>query len=350
MSPAERQRRPQLQFALWSLVLLVVFSLSLAWGSVSIPLADLVAILCGDPPSTPSQSAIVWQFRLPKALAAAFSGAALAVSGLLLQTLFRNPLAGPSVLGVSAGASLGVAIVVLATGGGAIRWLGDLGRLGDLGVISAASLGAVGVLGLIVLAARRASTLVLLILGLLVGYATSALVTILLHFSLAERIQTFVVWSFGSFGGVTRAQLEVLLPVLASGLVLALMLAKSLNALLLGETTANSLGLAVRRVRGLILVTTALLSGAVTAFCGPVAFLDVAVPHLARGLFRSADHRVLLPATALLGAVLAVVADLVAQLPGSQAVLPLNAVTALLGVPVILVVVLQQRVLEVSFE
>lgn len=337
-----------LRHGLLTLALVLAFIASLTAGSVSIPLADVVEVLTGGTPAKASWAKIVLQFRLPKALTAALAGASLAVGGLLMQTLFRNPLAGPGVLGISAGSSLGVAVVVL-TVGDAATWLASFGLAGDFGLIVAASLGAGTVLGLVILASRRVSTVTLLILGLLFGYATSALVTVLLHFSLAERIQAFVVWNFGSFGSVTWSQLRALAPALVIGLAMAMAASKPLNAFHLGETYARSLGIGVRGARLSILLATALLTGAVTAFCGPVGFLGVAVPHLARGLYRSADHRLLVPGAALAGAVLALLSDLVAQLPGSDAVLPLNAVTALLGAPVIAVIILRHRSLEASF-
>ncbi len=337
------------RFALLVLALAVLFVASLATGSVTIPAGDVFRVLTGDEASKESWTSIVLQFRLPKAVTAVLAGAALAVSGLLMQTLFRNPLAGPYVLGLSAGASLGVALVVLTTGAAATGLLGGLGLAGDLGLAAAASLGSAAVLALVLAAARRVSTLTLLILGVLFGYAVSSLVTVLIHFSLAERIQAYITWTFGSFSSVTWSQLRVLAPALGLGLALAFAAAKPLDALLLGERYAASLGVAVGRARFVILAATALSAGAVTAFCGPVGFLGVAVPHLARGLFQGADHRVLVPATALAGALVALASDLVAQLPGSSAVLPLNAVTALLGVPVIVAVILRGRTLEASF-
>ncbi len=330
-------------------VLVLLFLASLSTGSVEIPMSEVWAAVTGGEPERPAWGQIVLHFRLPKALTATLAGAALAVAGLLMQTLFRNPLAGPYVLGVSAGASLGVAAVVLSVGAGAGRWLAGLGLAGDFALITAASLGSGATLALVLVAARRVPTLTLLILGVLFGYAAGALVTVLMHFSVAERIQAYVAWTFGSFGGVTWSQLRLLAPVLVAGLLIAAAPAKPLNALLLGERTARSLGLEVRRVRLLVLASTALLAGGVTAFCGPVGFLGVAVPRLARVLFRSADHRLLVPATALAGAAIALLSDLVAQLPGSQAVLPLNAVTALLGAPVVAAVILRRRGLEASF-
>ncbi len=342
--------RTGVRLAVLAAVTLACVLVSLAAGSARIPVSEVVTILTGGEAERASWRGIVLDFRLPKALSAALAGAALAVSGLMMQTLFRNPLAGPYVLGVSAGASLGVAVVVLSVGAGASRMLAGFGLAGDLGLVAAASLGSGAVLALVFFVAKRVSTLTLLILGVLFGYATSALVTVLVHFSLAERIQAYLTWTFGSFGGVTWSQLRILAPVLTAGLALAALASKPLNALLLGESYAASMGVAVERARYLILASTALLAGAVTAFCGPIAFLGVAVPHLVRGLLGVADHRLLIPASVLAGASVALVSDLVAQLPGSQAVLPLNAVTALIGAPVIAVVVLRRRHLEASFD
>ncbi|RMH15179.1 MAG: iron ABC transporter permease [Acidobacteria bacterium] len=335
--------------AVLAVLVVAAFAASLASGSVAISPADAVRALAGRETSDPAFATIVLQLRLPKALTAALAGAALATGGLLMQTLFRNPLAGPYVLGLSAGASLGVALVVLTAGAGGARLLGELGLLGDAGLIAAASLGAGLVLVLVLIAARRVSSLTLLILGVLFGYAVSALVTVLMHFSIAERIQAYVLWTFGSFGGVTWSQLRLLAPAVLLGLGVAMACAKPANALLLGSRYARSMGLAVGRSRLLILSATALLAGSVTAFCGPIAFLGVAVPHLARALLGSGDHRRLLPAAALAGALVALVADLLAQLPGREGVLPLNAVTALLGAPVIAWLILRRRGLEGSF-
>lgn len=339
-----------LRLAALATLMLACLMASLAAGSARIPLVEVVTILAGGEAEQAAWRGIVLDFRLPKALTAMLAGAGLALSGLMMQTLFRNPLAGPYVLGVSAGASLGVAIVVLSVGAGTSQLLAGLGLAGDLGLVAAASVGSGGALGLVLLAARRVSTLTLLILGVLFGYATSALVTVLVHFSLAERIKSYLAWTFGSFGGVTWSQLQILAPVLVLGMALASLASKPLNALLLGESYAASMGVAVERSRYLILASTALLAGAVTAFCGPIAFLGVAVPHLVRGLLGTADHRLLIPASALAGAAVALTSDLVAQLPGSHAVLPLNAVTSLIGAPVIAGVILRRRHLEASFE
>jgi len=334
--------------------LLGVFLLSLALGSVSIPLGDILKLLGGEEPQRATWTTIVRDFRLPKALTAALAGAALAVAGLQMQTLFRNPLADPFVLGINAGASLGVALVVLSAGmasaASAVALLAGAGLLQDAGLVLAASVGAALVMGLVLLISRRVeSTTTLLILGLMIGYVTSALVSLLMYFSIAERIQAYVAWTFGSFGGVTWSQMRLLAPAVIGGLGIAFVMAKPLNALLLGEGYARSMGLNIRRARRWIILSAALLAGAVTAFCGPIGFLGVAVPHLCRSLLRSADHRSLIPAAAILGATLALLADLIAALPGSQTVLPLNAVTALIGAPVVIWVILRQRRVSSSF-
>lgn len=324
------------------------FLLSLTLGSVQIPLPDILTILAGGEPVRATWTTIVWQFRLPKAITAVLAGAALSVSGLQMQTLFRNPLAGPSVLGVNAGASLGVALVVLATGVVGANLLAGLGVPGDFGIVVAASLGAGLALGLVLAFARRVETMTLLIVGLLFSYGVSALVSVLLYFAIPERIQAYISWTYGSFGGVTWSQLRVMLPIILAGLLLAGTLAKSLNALLLGENYAQTVGLDTRRARWWVVVGTAVLSATVTVFCGPIIFLDVAVPHLCRALFHTSDHRILIPTCILLGGMIALIADLIAQLPGSQLTLPLNAVMALMGVPVVMWVILRRGVTMAS--
>ncbi len=331
------------------LVLLVVGALSLTLGSVRIPLGDILTILLGGEPARATWTTIVMDFRMPKMVTAVLAGSALAISGLQMQTLFRNPLAGPFVLGINSGASLGVALVVLSVGTATSGLLATLGLLGNFGIIIAASLGSGLVLFAVMVVAYRVNNMTLLILGLLFGYATSAVVSVLLYFAIAERIQAYITWTFGSFAGVTWGQLQVLAPAVLLALAIAWLSAKPLNALLLGEAYARSLGLTVRRARFLILTSASILAGAITAFCGPIAFIGVAVPHLCRSLFNSSDHRVLVPATIMMGAIVALTADLIAQLPGSQTVLPLNAVTALIGAPVVAWVILRKRNLKASF-
>ena len=335
---------------LWA-CLVVMLLLDLALGSVHIPLDQLLKILLGGEPERSSWRQIVLIFRLPRALTAILAGAALSVSGLLMQTLFRNPLAGPFVLGINAGASLGVALVVLSVGSaGTVALLSHLGFLAELGMVIAACLGAAVVFGAVLFVSRRVqSSMTLLILGLMFGYVTSAVVSLLLYFSIAERIQAYLTWQFGSFGGVTWSQMAILAPTVLLGLIVAHLLSKPLNALLLGETYARSMGLTVKRAHFWMIGSASVLAGAITAFCGPIGFLGVAVPHLCRGLFNTSDHRILVPATTLMGASLALLADLMAHLPGSQTVLPLNAVTALIGAPVVIWVILRQRNLRRSF-
>lgn len=333
------------------LVLLVVllagaFVLSLAAGSVAIPLPDLVTILLGGKPEHVPWATIVRDFRLPKALTATLAGAALSVAGLQMQTLFRNPLADPFVLGVSAGANLGVALVVLLVGIVSISpLLAVAGVFNNISLALAASVGAGGVLGVVLLLARHVQhSVTLLIVGLMIGYLTSAIVSLLLAFAMdLNRVQSYISWTFGSFGGVTWGQMRVMAPTVLVGLLLAFALAKSLNALLLGEAYAHSMGLHIARARMGIITSAALLAGAVTAFCGPIAFLGIAVPHFCRSLLATADHRVLLPAVALLGATCALLVDLVAQLPGSDIVLPLNAVMSLIGAPVVVWILLHRQ-------
>jgi iron complex transport system permease protein len=344
-------RSPALGLLGLGFLLLVMFTLDLALGSVHIPPDHLLKILFGGEPERPSWRQIVLIFRLPRSVTAILAGAALSVSGLQMQTLFRNPLAGPFILGINAGASLGVALVVLSIGSvGTPALLGHLGLLGELGVVAAACLGSALVFGAVLIVSRQVqSSMTLLILGLMFGYVTTAAVSLLLYFSIAERIQAYLIWQFGSFGGVTWSQMKILAPTVFFGLVIAHLLAKPLNALLLGEAYARSMGLTVQWARFWIIGSTSVLAGAITAFCGPIGFLGVAVPHLCRALFNTSDHRVLAPATTLMGASLALLADLIAHLPGHQMVLPLNAVTALIGAPVVIWVILRQRNLRRSF-
>lgn len=320
---------------LLTVALILTFLISLALGSVSIPPTEVLTILLGGTASKPAWQEIILNFRLPRSLTAMAAGSALALSGLQLQALFRNPLAGPSVLGINAGASLGAALVVL-TGGG-------VGVLGQLTVVGAASGGAAIAMILVLLMARQVrSSLALLIFGLMLGYVTTALVTILLHFSRLEQTLTYLSWTFGSFSGVTWQQMPMLLSVVCIGLVISQISCKPLNLLLLGEEQAMSLGLSVTVVRCYLIFSASLLAGSITAFCGPIAFLGVAVPHLGRSLFRTQDHRLLVPVVVLLGSILALLANSIAQVPGSQTVLPLNAVMALLGAPVLIWLMLKQ--------
>lgn len=320
-----------------ALFLAILFVLEVCFGSVRIPLDQVFSFLFTGEGIEPSFRSILVEFRLPRALTALLAGSGLAVSGLLMQTLFGNPLAGPFVLGINAGASLGVALVVILAGtAGLGSFLGGLGFLGEASLALAASLGAAGSLLIVLAAARKfASNSLILILGMMMGYAVSALVSVLIHFGQSERIHAFLIWSFGSFAGVSWGELPILATFTVVALVLSLGQQKNLNSLLLGEDYALSLGVPLRRVRMALLIVAAVLAGVITAFCGPVAFIGIAVPHLSRSLVDSSDHRVLLPACLLAGAGVALLSDLVAHLPGSSSILPLNAVTSLVGGPLV---------------
>jgi iron complex transport system permease protein len=333
---------PSLLFGGVLLLLLALFLLSLAFGSVSIPIEQVLRVLLGQEVDQQSWVNIVTKVRLPKALTAMSAGAALGVVGLLMQTFFRNPLADPYILGTSAGASLGVALVVLGVGAGGGTLLAGASMAGDATLVIAAALGGGLTMMLVLIVARSIrNQTTLLVMGLMFSYLTSAFVSLLMHFAINERIQAYVNWSFGSFSGVVGSQLVIFLPVIVVGLVVANLLAKPLNALLLGDTYAHSMGVDVRRARYLVIGCSAVLTGVVTAFCGPIGFLGIAAPHIARNVFRTPDHRVLLPASLLTGAVAALMATFIADVPGSNLVLPLNAITAMIGAPIVIWVLIR---------
>lgn len=319
--------------------LVLLFLLHLVTGVVRIPMADVLSILLGDPAATNGHGLIVREVRLPQAITAMMAGGGLAASGLLMQTLFRNPLAGPSVLGLSSGASLGVALLLLAQ---PLWQILPIPREGAL--IIGALVGSMGVLMLILLADGRVGDgVTLLIVGLMVGYLCSAIISILQVASPAPALKGFVLWGMGTFAAVTMDRLAFLVVPTVAGVLAALLLVKPLNALLLGEDQAATLGLSVRGARQRIMWVTGILAGVITAFCGPIAFLGLATPHVARGLFRTADHTRLMPATILCGAVLALGCDLITRIPGPGLALPLNAVTSLLGAPVVAWVLLRGK-------
>lgn len=324
----------------------ILFLINLAFGSVSIPLDQVANVLSGGSSGKASWDFIILQSRLPQAVTAIFCGASLAVSGLMLQTYFRNPLAGPSVLGISNGASLGVAIVMLALGGtlGAAGEMGTgLKLTGSLMVIIAAFAGAVIVTMLyLVVTSFIKSNLIILILGIMVGYMTSSVVTLLNFFATVENVHSFVSWGMGSFSNVTTAQLPLLCGTSLVGIIIALALTKSFNMLLLGENYAANLGANLGRIRSMVLISTGILTAVTTAFCGPVSFIGLAVPHIARLLINSEDHRVLLPATLMSGAAIAMLCNIISVLP-QQMIIPLNAVTPLFGAPVIIYIILKRK-------
>lgn len=330
-----------------------LFFIDMISGSVTIPPDQVVRVLFGFDVEKESWEKIVWLFRLPKAITAMMAGAGLAVSGLLMQNLFRNPLAGPSVLGISSGAGLGVALVVLcaASSGFSPRFIQGLGFSGKTLMVISAGLGAGLVLAAIMAMAHRVKdVMTLLIIGILCGFAVNAAVSVLIHFSAPERIQAYVAWTFGSFGAVTWSDLALFTPIIIAGLSGCQLIQKPLNGLLLGENYARSMGMRLKPLRLVVISLTALMAGTITAFCGPVAFIGVAVPHLGRVVLASSDHRRMLPAVALMGAAVALSADILAQMPGRQSVLPLNAVTALLGSPVIVWLILCRNNLQKTFK
>lgn len=332
-----------LALLLLALGVAVFFLLELMIGAVHIPLTQVVTILTGGEAERITWDRIVLQFRMPRACNAMFSGAALGACGLLLQTLFRNPLADPFVLGVVHGAKFGVALVVVAAGLAGNAFAQRFGWIGDLSLATAAALGSTLLMLAILALSRRVSTVTILIVGLMLGYLCQGLISVVLHFTDETQARVFESWNDGSFAGITSTQLRILIPAVLAGLALAHSLVKALNALLLGENYARTLGLPVARARILAFAATALLSGVVTAFCGPIAFLGIVVAHLCRGLLNTSDHGILMPAVTLMGALLALAADLVTHLPWSKHFLHLNAVNGLIGAPVVLWVLLRSR-------
>ncbi len=337
-------------------LLALLFFVNLAWGSVNIPLPDVLGILKdstlgistngigGNQTYDETYSYILLESRLPQAITALFAGAALATSGLLLQTAFRNPLAGPDVFGISSGAGLAVAIVMLALGGNIS--LGDANYTigGFLAILLAAFLGAMLVMGIIVAFSQMVrSQTVLLIIGLMVGYVASSAISLLNFFSTAEGVKSYMVWGMGSFGNVSMGEVRWFVPIALLGLVASLMLVKPLNALLLGEQYAENLGVNIRRLRLILLVVTGVLTAVVTAFCGPIAFVGLATPHVARLLIGTENHRRLLPITMLLGSVMALLCNALCTLPADGGIIPLNAVTPLFGAPVIIYVLIKGK-------
>lgn len=326
---------------------MVLAVLNIALGSVRVPLGAIIDILTGGDGGNQTWRIIVLQSRVPQCVTALFCGAALASAGLMLQTTLANPLAGPSILGITTGSSLGVAVVALATGC-SFAAAGDL--LGLTATMSGALIGAFAVLAVILLLSTVIkSNTMLLIAGMMVGYIASSLISILNFFATAEGVHSYTIWGLGSFSGVSLSQLPAFVLIISIGLIAAVMLIKPLNALLLGFNYAENLGINIRRVRCLLLIVTGLLSAIVTAFCGPISFIGLAVPHVARLVVGSANHNLLMPSTMLLGAIVALACNLVCLLPGNAGVLPLNAVTPVFGAPVVIYVIVSQKRMR-SFE
>lgn len=351
--PAAGKQPLQLPFLSWKVgvmtgALLLFFVLDIALGSIAIPLKEVVSILFSRPSQNEAWTYVVQYIRIPKAITAVVAGCGLSVAGLQMQTLFRNPLAGPSVLGLTAGASLGVALVMLSAGSiTTIFTIKELGVSGSWLIILASCLGAAAIMLVIVaVSARLRDNVVMLIVGVMIGNITLSVISIWQYFSAPEQVKDYLVWTFGSLGGVSGSQLYILVAVIAAGLLISFISSKRLNILLLGEAYARSMGLTVKHARLLIVISTSILAGSITAFCGPIGFVGIAVPHLTRSLFNTSDHRILIPGCCLVGTTLMLACDILAQLPGSQSVLPINVITALVGSPVVIWVIIGRNNLK----
>ena len=323
----------------------VLFLLNLFLGSVDIPFRSIWNILWGmDEGESVIWQNIIWKSRVPQALTAMVAGAGLAVSGLQMQTVFRNPLAGPSVLGISSGASLGVAFVVLLSGSIGGIALSRLGFMGEIALTIAAIIGALSIMALIVYVSQKVhGNVTLLIIGVMIGYVANAVIGVLKFFSVEEDIRAYVIWGLGSFARVSGNQMMVFVCIMAVLLPLSFLLIKTLNLLLLGDAYARNLGLNIKRARLQVIACSGVLVAIVTAYCGPITFLGLAVPHLCRGIFRTSEHRILMPASLLAGAALALLCNLIARMPGFEGALPVNSVTALVGAPVVVSVLFKKR-------
>ena len=316
--------------------------LNLLVGSVHIPADEVVRLLTGHSGSNPSWQFIVLQSRLPQALTALLSGGALAVSGLMLQTAFRNPLAGPDVFGINSGAGLGVALVMLAMGGSLTA--GNITFTGFMAVLLAAFAGAMLVTAVIfAFSSMMRNNVMLLIVGLMIGYLTNSAISLLNFFATEEGVRSYMIWGMGNFSSVSMAQIPLFASVTLTGLIATILLVKPLNAMLLGTQYAENLGFNIKRLRNILLIITGLLTAVVTAFCGPVAFIGLAVPHMARLLLRTDNHRLHLPGTILCGMVVALLCNRICSLPGRAGIIPLNAVTPLIGAPVIIYVIVRRK-------
>ena len=325
-------------------LLVTLFVLNISLGSVLIPFGNILSILAGNEGTNPIWSDIVWDFRMTKALTCVLAGASLSLGGLLMQTLFRNALAGPDVLGLSSGASLAVSLIFMSQ----VSGLQLISSPSPWTIVIAASIGS-GLVFLIVLAisSRLNDNTSLLIIGLMIGATASSIVSVLEYLSKAEDQQSFLLWTFGSLGGLNWVELQVLTVALVIAMVLAFALTKPLNVWFMGENYSRSMGINTKRSRVFIILAASLLTGAVTAFCGPIAFVGLAVPHLTRLLIKTNNHRLLIPAVTVAGAALMLFCDIVAQLPGTTYVLPINAITALIGAPVVISIIIRAKRISV---
>lgn len=335
-------KRNILLFICLATSILLLFGLNLTTGSVQIPFADILDILCGRFIGKESWEYIILENRLPQTLTAILCGASLSVCGLMLQTAFRNPLAGPNVFGISSGAGLGVALVMLLLGGTVSTSIFTVS--GFLAILTAAFVGAIAVTALILfLSTLVRNSVLLLIVGIMVGYVSSSAVSLLNFFASEEGVKSYMVWGMGNFGGVSMNHIPLFSILCLIGIIASFLLVKPLNILLLGPQYAESLGISTRQIRNILLVVVGLLTAITTAFCGPISFIGLAIPHIARLLFRTENHQILLPGTVLSGAVIALLCNFICYLPGESGIIPLNAVTPLIGAPVIIYVIIQRR-------
>lgn len=337
-------------FILLLIALIFVFLfLNMVLGSVNIPIKSVWNILVRQGDEANTWQNIIWKSRFPQALTALVAGAGLSISGLQMQTVFRNPLAGPSVLGISSGASLGVAFVVLFSGSIGGVALSHLGFIGEVALSVAAIIGSLSVMALIVFASHKVKgNVTLLIIGVMIGYLASAIIGILKFFSVEEDIKTYVIWGLGSFSRVSGNQMMLFVTIMLILIPLSFLLVKTLNLLMLGDGYARNLGLNIKRARVLVIGCSGVLTAIVTAYCGPIIFLGLAVPHLCRAVFHTSDHRILMPACLVMGAALALACNLIARMPGFEGALPVNSVTALIGAPVVASVLFRKRKNELN--
>lgn len=332
----------KLLFLVLFVITVLIFGLNISLGSVNIPFVDVVQSLLGGESSKKTWDYITLHYRLPKAITAVLVGAGLSISGLLMQTLFRNPLAGPYVLGLSSGSSLGVAFVIL--GAGFLpSFLSEI-ALSTYGIILASVFGSLMVMFAVLLASRKMrDTMAILIIGLMFGSFSSAIVGALSYFSTAEQLQKFTFWSMGNLGNLSWTNVAILAGSVVVGLLLSFITIKSLNALLLGENYAKSIGINYKRTQLIIILATSILAGAITSFVGPIAFIGLAVPHIAKLIFQTSNHAILFGATILIGALILLICDIISQLPGTDFMLPINAVTSIVGAPIVIWLLVRKR-------
>lgn len=329
--------------------IILLFILNLVLGTISIPVKSIWNILFVQADENEIWHNIVWKSRMPQALISLVAGAGLSISGLQMQTVFRNPLAGPSVLGISSGASLGVAFVILLSGNLAGMALSNMGIVGEIALTIGAIIGAMSVMAIIVFVSQKVrGNVTLLIIGVMIGYVANAIIGVMKFFSVEEDIRAYVIWGLGSFSRVSGNQIFFFVLIMAVLIPLSFLLIKTLNLLLLGDAYASNLGLNIKRARLLVITCAGVLVAIVTAYCGPIIFLGLAVPHLCRGIFHTSDHRILMPASCLVGAALALACNLIARMPGFEGALPVNSVTALVGAPVVVSVLFNKRKEEIN--